>query len=47
MVKSYRCKYCGNKISEYDFNVYNRYCGKSREVIDWKKILEGSEEMNK
>jgi hypothetical protein len=41
MVKSYRCKYCGNKISEYDFREYNGYCGKCREVIDWKKILEG------
>jgi len=47
MDKNYKCKYCGTKMSEYDFKEYNGYCGKCREIIDWKNILEDIGEMKK
>lgn len=36
----YTCKYCKSRMNEYDYKEYNGYCGKCREVIDWKRILE-------
>ena len=37
--KEYRCKYCDIIMNKFDFENYNGYCGKCREVIDWKNIL--------
>ena len=36
---TFTCKYCGKKISRYDYETHHGYCGKCREVLDWKKIL--------
>jgi len=35
----YKCKYCGKNMHKIDFEIFNGYCGKCREVIDWKTIL--------
>ena len=35
----YKCKYCGKEMSKFDYETYNGYCGKCREVMDWKKVL--------
>jgi len=40
LVEEYRCKYCGKKMSKFDYETYNGYCGKCREVLDWKKTLQ-------
>jgi len=37
--KQYVCKYCGKKMHKVDFENYNGYCGKCREILDWKKTL--------
>jgi len=37
--KECKCKYCGKKMNEFDHETYKGYCGKCREVLDWKKIL--------
>ena len=36
---SYHCKSCGKKMNAFEYEMYNGYCGKCREVIDWKNIL--------
>jgi hypothetical protein len=33
------CKYCGNPMNPFDYETYNGYCGKCRELKDWEKIL--------
>jgi len=35
----FNCKYCGKKMHKFDFNFNNGYCGKCKEVLDWKRIL--------
>jgi hypothetical protein len=45
--EDYKCKYCGKKMHEIDFKLYNGYCGKCREIIDWKKTLEGLKDFKK
>jgi len=37
--KEYKCKYCGKKIHKIDYEINNGYCGKCREIINWKKTL--------
>jgi hypothetical protein len=37
--KKYKCKYCGKKIHKIGYEINNGYCGKCREVQDWKKTL--------
>lgn len=34
-----KCKYCGNKISDFDFSNNNGFCLKCLEIQDWKNIL--------
>ena len=41
----YKCKYCGNKMNEFEFKNYKGYCGKCREVLDWKKMLNNIKEL--
>jgi hypothetical protein len=43
----YKCVYCGNKMNEFEFKTYNGYCGKCREILDWKKILSDFKEFKK
>jgi transcription initiation factor TFIIIB Brf1 subunit/transcription initiation factor TFIIB len=45
--EEFKCKYCGIKINEYDYKEYNGYCGKCRNVIDWKKILDNMEDLKR
>ena len=45
--KEYKCKYCGEKMHKIDFEIYNGFCGKCREVIDWKNTLSSLKEMKK
>ena len=37
--KEFLCKYCGRKMHRIDFEMYNGYCGRCREILDWKKTL--------
>jgi len=38
--KEYKCKYCGKKMHKYDYENYNGYCGKCREILEWKRTLD-------
>jgi len=35
----YKCKYCGQKMQKFDYDINKGYCGKCREILDWKKTL--------
>ena len=45
--KAYVCKYCGCKMNEVDYELYKGYCGKCREVLDWKQTLSDLKELEK
>jgi len=45
--EKYLCKYCGKKMHKGDFELYNGYCGKCREVLDWKKTLDHIKDIKK
>jgi len=45
--KEYKCKYCGIKMHKFDYAMYNGYCGKCREVLDWGKTLGHLKEFEK
>ena len=45
--KGYTCKYCGKKMNQFEYETYNGYCGKCREVLDWKRILGNIKESEK
>lgn len=48
MVKEkFKCKYCGEKMHKIDYEMYNGYCGKCREVIDWKDTLSTLKDLKK
>ncbi len=34
------CRYCGRKMNPFDFKTFHGICGKCRETMDWKEILE-------
>ena len=35
----YFCRYCERKMNKVDYEINNGFCGKCREILDWKKIL--------
>jgi hypothetical protein len=43
----YKCKYCGDKMYKFDYEAYNGFCGKCREIIDWKRTLDHMKEYEK
>ena len=43
----YKCKYCEKKMNKIDYEIYNGYCGKCREILDWKNILSDYKEFEK
>jgi hypothetical protein len=43
--KVYIYNYCSNKMNEFDYKTYNEYCGKCREILDWKNILSDIKEV--
>ena len=45
--KECTCKYCSKKMHKIDYEMYNGYCGKCREILDWKKTLNGIKEYKK
>lgn len=45
--QDYVCKYCGAKMHKFDYEMYNGYCGKCREILDWKKTLDNIKEFKK
>jgi hypothetical protein len=45
--EEYNCKYCGRKISKFDYETHKGYCGKCREIKDWKVILSDLKEYEK
>ena len=48
MVKGeYKCKYCQKKMNKFDHEMYKGYCGKCREILDWKYILSEYKEFEK
>ena len=38
--KEYKCKYCGKKMHKIDYEMYHGYCGKCREIMEWKRTLD-------
>ena len=42
--EEYKCKYCGKEMHKFDYETYKGYCGKCREVMDWKQILSNLKE---
>lgn len=45
--QEFKCKYCNRKMHKFEYKNYNGYCGKCREIIEWKKILENIKEFKK
>jgi transcription initiation factor TFIIIB Brf1 subunit/transcription initiation factor TFIIB len=45
--QEYKCKYCGIKMYKFDYENYNGYCGKCKEILEWKKILENTKKFKK
>ena len=45
--QKYNCKYCGKKMNKFEYEMYKGYCGKCREVLDWKSILSDYKEFEK
>ena len=45
--QEYKCKYCGRKIHKFDYEKNNGYCGKCREIVKWKRMLEQAKEFKK
>jgi len=45
--KDFFCKYCGKKMHKIDFEMYNGYCGKCRDILDWKKTIDHIKEYKK
>jgi len=45
--KEYICKYCGKKMHKVDYEIYNGYCGKCKEILDWKKTLSDMKQFKK
>ena len=37
--QEHKCKYCSKIMSKFDYETYEGYCGKCREILDWKYIL--------
>ena len=37
--QEYKCKYCSIKMYKFDYENYFGYCGKCREILEWKKHL--------
>ena len=37
--EQYLCKYCGKKLNKIDYEINNGYCGKCKEIVDWKNVL--------
>lgn len=44
---NYKCKYCGKKIHKVDYGINKGYCGKCREVQEWKKTLSDLKDFKK
>ena len=42
-----KCKYCGKKMQKFDYEMNNGYCGKCREILDWKKTLDNIKDFKK
>ena len=45
--KEYKCKYCERKMNKVDYEMNNGYCGKCREVLDWKRTLDYVKDLEK
>ncbi len=43
----FKCKYCNRKMHKFEYENYNGYCGKCRDIIEWKSILENIKEFKK
>ena len=45
--EKYFCKYCGKKMNKLEHEMYDGYCGKCREIKDWKNVLGHMKEYKK
>ena len=45
--QEYKCNYCGTKMRKLDYEMHNGYCGKCREILDWKRTLDNIKEFKK
>jgi hypothetical protein len=45
--KQIKCKYCGKKMNKTEFELNNGYCGKCKDVLDWKKVLGDFKDLKK
>jgi hypothetical protein len=43
----YKCRYCSKKIHRLDYEINNGYCGKCKEVMDWKRTLSDLKDLEK
>lgn len=43
--KKLNCKYCGRKMHKFDYETYNGYCGKCREILEWRRTLDHLKEI--
>ena len=43
----YNCKYCGKKMHKFDYEMYKGYCGKCREILEWKRTIDNIKEYKK
>jgi hypothetical protein len=45
--QEYKCKYCGKKIHKIDYEINHGYCGKCRDIAEWKQILDNIKDYEK
>ena len=45
--QKYNCKYCGKKVHKVDYEINRGYCGRCREIVEWKKTLDDVKDYEK
>lgn len=45
--KIYKCKYCGTKMNKFDYELNKGYCGKCRDILEWKKTIDHIKDFEK
>lgn len=45
--KDYKCEYCGIKMQQFDYEMNKGYCGKCRDILNWKDLLGDLKELEK
>ena len=45
--REHKCEYCGIKMQKFNYEINKGYCGKCRELMDWKDILDDIKELKR